>query len=165
MNDLPAQISPRFFLISLASFKFFFDLEFHFWAVMTLPINQRHDAWFPEAWKTQSFEHAVMQMSGEKREKSVTVYHNLAISWQPSLLFASTSSHYVQRVRKCRRTQCSTKGEILNEPRIFPSCFSPFQFNPKPMVFDMIPEIDTHCLLETYLLKEPENVWKVGVGF
>lgn len=32
--------------------------------------------------------------------------------------------------------------------------FSPFQFNTKPMLSDMIPEIDTDYLLERYLLEE-----------
>ena len=38
------------------------------------------------------------------------------------------------------------------------------QFNTKS-VFDTIPEVDTDSLLESDLLKEPENVWKVRLQF
>lgn len=42
----------------------------------------------------------------------------------------------------------------------------PFQFNTKPVVFDMAPEIDTDCLLERELLEEQKKKpWKVRVWF
>lgn len=80
---------------------------------MTWTVNQRHDARFRETWKTNSFGHTVMQMNGEEREKSLNVYHDLMISWKPSLPFASTSSRYVQRVRKCGSTHSALQKATL----------------------------------------------------
>lgn len=60
-----------------------------------------------------------------------------------------------------KHTQCSTKGNTENEPRIHHGCllgFFFFQFHTESMVFDAIPEVITDCLLESYLLKETEKV-------
>lgn len=98
-------------------------------------------------------------------EKSVNVYHDLVISWKPSLPLASTRGQYVQQVRKCGSTHSALQKAIFHRSPGFSIAVIFFpQFNTK-LVFDTIPEVDTDSLLESDLLKKPENLWKVRLQF
>ena len=165
MNEFPSQISPKVFFISAASFTFFFDLESfipgRWWhGLLTKDMmldSQKHE-------KQQLWAHSDAD-EWRKTEKSVNVYHDLVISWKVSLPLASTRVQYVQWVRKRGSTHSALQKAIFQMSPGFSMAVIFFpQFNTKS-VFDTIPEVDTDSLLESDLLKEPENVWKVRLQF
>lgn len=165
MNEFPSQISPRIFFISAASFKFFFDLESfipgRWWhGLLTKDMmldSQKHEKQTALGTRWRRW----MERNGEICE---------CLPWFNDLLKTIPASCLNQRLicaaseKAWKHTQCSIKGNISHEPRILHSCYFSPQFNTKS-VFDTIPEVDTDCLLESDLLKEPENVWKVRLQF